>query len=71
VAVLMKTSVCMVAVMVAIEIEWRFFVALIVAIDEGRGRISLSTKPLENYPGEILENFAEYSKCVMRKLKKR
>ena len=33
--------------------------ALIVAIDEGRGRISLSTKPLENYPGEILENFAE------------
>jgi small subunit ribosomal protein S1 len=33
--------------------------ALIVAIDEGRGRISLSTKPLENYPGELLENFAE------------
>ncbi|MEY2975905.1 MAG: S1 RNA-binding domain-containing protein [Prochlorotrichaceae cyanobacterium] len=33
--------------------------ALIVAIDEGRGRISLSTKPLENYPGEILDNFAE------------
>jgi small subunit ribosomal protein S1 len=33
--------------------------ALIVALDEGRGRISLSTKPLENYPGEVLENFAE------------
>lgn len=33
--------------------------AMIVAIDEGRGRISLSTKSLENYPGEILENFQE------------
>jgi predicted RNA-binding protein with RPS1 domain len=32
--------------------------ALIVDIDQGRGRISLSTKALENFPGEVLENFA-------------
>ncbi len=32
--------------------------ALIVDIDEGRGRISLSTKALENFPGEVIENFA-------------
>lgn len=30
--------------------------AMIVNLDEGQGRISLSTKVLENYPGEILEN---------------
>lgn len=33
--------------------------ALIVDIDEGKGRIALSTKHLENHPGEIVENFAE------------
>lgn len=32
--------------------------AMIVDLDEGRGRISLSTKVLENYPGETIENFA-------------
>ncbi len=30
--------------------------AMIVNLDEGQGRISLSTKVLENYPGEMLEN---------------
>lgn len=30
--------------------------AMIVALDEGKGRISLSTKVLENFPGEMLEN---------------
>jgi small subunit ribosomal protein S1 len=30
--------------------------ALIVNLDEGQGRISLSTKVLENYPGEMLDN---------------
>jgi small subunit ribosomal protein S1 len=33
--------------------------ALIADLDEGRGRISLSTKYLENFPGEMLENFQE------------
>ncbi|AZB72783.1 S1 RNA-binding domain-containing protein [Synechococcus elongatus] len=33
--------------------------ALVVAIDNTKGRISLSTKVLENHPGEILENVAE------------
>jgi small subunit ribosomal protein S1 len=33
--------------------------ALIVALDEGRGRISLSTRVLENYAGEMLENPAD------------
>lgn len=33
--------------------------ALIVALDEGRGRISLSTKLLENFPGEVMENLAD------------
>ena len=32
--------------------------AMIVNLDEGKGRISLSTKVLENFPGEMLENFA-------------
>lgn len=31
--------------------------AMIVDLDEGRGRISLSTKVFENYPGEAIENF--------------
>lgn len=30
--------------------------ALIASLDEGKGRISLCTKVLENYPGEMLEN---------------
>lgn len=30
--------------------------AMIVNLDEGQGRISLSTKVLENYPGEMLDN---------------
>jgi small subunit ribosomal protein S1 len=33
--------------------------AMILDIDEARGRIALSTKHLENYPGEILENLQE------------
>ncbi|WP_096625719.1 S1 RNA-binding domain-containing protein [Calothrix sp. NIES-3974] len=33
--------------------------AIIIDLEEGRGRISLSTKVLENYPGEILENREE------------
>lgn len=33
--------------------------ALIVNLDEGKNRISLSTKVLENHPGEMLENMAE------------
>jgi small subunit ribosomal protein S1 len=33
--------------------------ALIIDLDEGKGRISLSTKVLENHPGEILENMAD------------
>ena len=32
--------------------------AMIVNLDEGKGRISLSTKVLENFPGEMLENAA-------------
>jgi small subunit ribosomal protein S1 len=33
--------------------------ATIVSLDEGNGKISLSTKVLENHPGEMLENMAE------------
>jgi small subunit ribosomal protein S1 len=33
--------------------------AIILDLDEGKGRISLSTKLLENYPGEMIENPAE------------
>lgn len=33
--------------------------AIIIDLDEGKNRISLSTRVLENYPGEILENFEE------------
>lgn len=36
-----------------------FVQAIIVDLDEGRKRISLSTKVLENYPGEMLENMEE------------
>ena len=33
--------------------------AVIIDLDEGQGRISLSTKVLENYPGEMMENMDE------------
>jgi small subunit ribosomal protein S1 len=33
--------------------------AMIITLDEGTNRISLSTRVLENHPGEILENMAE------------
>jgi small subunit ribosomal protein S1 len=33
--------------------------ALVIDLDEGRGRISLSTRILENYPGEMVEKMAE------------
>jgi small subunit ribosomal protein S1 len=33
--------------------------ALIVDLDEGGNRISLSTRVLENFPGEMLENMPE------------
>ncbi len=33
--------------------------AMIADLDEGKGRISLSTKVLENFPGEMLENMAD------------
>lgn len=33
--------------------------AIIVDLDEGKSRISLSTRVLENHPGEMLENMAE------------
>jgi small subunit ribosomal protein S1 len=33
--------------------------AMIIDLDEGKGRISLSTRVLENYPGEMLEKMTE------------
>jgi small subunit ribosomal protein S1 len=33
--------------------------AIVMDLDEGKGRISLSTRALENYPGEMLEKMAE------------
>ena len=33
--------------------------AVIIDLDEAKGRISLSTKVLEKYPGEMVENMAE------------
>jgi small subunit ribosomal protein S1 len=33
--------------------------AVIIDIDEGKNRVALSTRILENYPGEVLENIAE------------
>lgn len=33
--------------------------ALIIDIDEGKGRIAVSTRVLENFPGEMLENIEE------------
>lgn len=35
----------------------KFIKAMIVDLEEGRKRISLSTRVLENYPGEMIENF--------------
>lgn len=32
---------------------------MIIDLDEGNGKISLSTRVLENHPGEMLENMAE------------
>ncbi|NES99267.1 MAG: 30S ribosomal protein S1 [Sphaerospermopsis sp. SIO1G2] len=33
--------------------------AVIIDLDEAKGRVAISTKVLENYPGEMLENMAE------------
>lgn len=33
--------------------------AVIIDLDEGKGRVAISTRILENYPGEMLENMAE------------
>ncbi|WP_066375772.1 S1 RNA-binding domain-containing protein [Anabaena sp. CA = ATCC 33047] len=33
--------------------------AVIIDLDEGKGRVAISTRVLENFPGEILENFEE------------
>ncbi|AHJ29781.1 SSU ribosomal protein S1p [Nodularia spumigena CCY9414] len=33
--------------------------AVIIDLDEGKGRVAISTRVLENFPGEMLENFDE------------
>jgi small subunit ribosomal protein S1 len=33
--------------------------AVILDLDEGKGRVALSTRVLENFPGEVMENFDE------------
>lgn len=33
--------------------------AVIIDLDEGKGRVAISTRILENFPGELLENFDE------------
>ena len=33
--------------------------AVIIDIDEGKGRLAISTRILENFPGEMLENMEE------------
>ena len=33
--------------------------AVIIDLDEGKGRVAISTRILENFPGEVVENFAE------------
>ncbi|MFO5495103.1 MAG: S1 RNA-binding domain-containing protein [Cuspidothrix sp.] len=33
--------------------------AVIIDLDEGKGRVAISTRALENFPGEVVENFAE------------
>jgi small subunit ribosomal protein S1 len=42
---------------------------VVLDIDEYKGRISLSTKVLENYPGEILDNFDEMMKKAPERVK--
>ena len=42
---------------------------IVLNIDEYKGHISLSTKVLENYPGEILENFNEVMKKAPDRVK--
>jgi small subunit ribosomal protein S1 len=36
-----------------------FIKAMVISLDEGRHRISLSTRILENYPGEVVEKLSE------------
>ncbi len=43
---------------------------IVLNIDEYKSRISLSTKILENYPGEILENFDEVMKKASERVEK-
>ncbi|BAZ85239.1 S1 RNA-binding domain-containing protein [Dolichospermum compactum] len=33
--------------------------AVIIDLDEGKGQVAISTRILENFPGEVVENFAE------------
>jgi small subunit ribosomal protein S1 len=33
--------------------------AVIIDLDEGKGRVAISTRALENFPGEVVENLAE------------
>jgi small subunit ribosomal protein S1 len=33
--------------------------AVIIDLDQGKGRIAISTRVLENFPGEVMENFTE------------
>ncbi|XTZ11047.1 MAG: S1 RNA-binding domain-containing protein, partial [cyanobacterium endosymbiont of Rhopalodia yunnanensis] len=42
---------------------------VVLNIDEYKGHISLSTKVLENYPGEILDNFDEVMKKTPERVK--
>jgi small subunit ribosomal protein S1 len=44
--------------------------AMIIDIDEGRGRIALATKHLENYPGEMLENLQEVMDAAPARLER-
>lgn len=43
----------------------------IVEVDEWKGRISLSTKVLEEYPGELLENFAQVMETAEERFMKK
>jgi small subunit ribosomal protein S1 len=33
--------------------------AIVIDLDQGKGRVAISTRALENFPGEVLENFEE------------
>lgn len=44
--------------------------AIVADVDEYKSRISLSTKLLENYPGEILENLAEVMASAAERVEK-